>query len=62
PGGKTAHLLESADCTVTALDVDPARCARIHQTLERLGLQADVRAADAAQPASWWQGEPFDAI
>lgn len=62
PGGKTAHLLESADCTVTALDVDPVRCARIHETLERLGLQADVRAADAAQPASWWQGEPFDAI
>ncbi len=62
PGGKTAHLLESADCAVTALDVDPARCTRIHQTLARLGLQADVRAADAAQPASWWQGEPFDAI
>ncbi len=62
PGGKTAHLLEIADCAVTALDVDPVRCARIHQTLQRLGLQAQVLAADAARPGDWWQGEPFDAI
>jgi len=62
PGGKTAHLLELVNCAVTALDVDPARCARIHQTLERLGLQAQVQAADAAQPQQWWSGEPFDAI
>ncbi|MDP1534261.1 MAG: 16S rRNA (cytosine(967)-C(5))-methyltransferase RsmB, partial [Rubrivivax sp.] len=62
PGGKTAHLLETADCLVTALDVDPVRCTRIHQTLERLGLQAQVLVADAARPADWWQGEPFDAI
>jgi len=62
PGGKTAHLLETADCAVTALDIDPARCTRIHQTLARLGLQATVVAADAARPAGWWQGEPFDAI
>jgi len=62
PGGKTAHLLEFADCHVTALDIDPARCARIRQTLARLGLQAEVVAADAAQPHAWWQGTPFDAI
>ncbi len=62
PGGKTAHLLEMADCAVTALDVDPARCMRIHQTLTRLGLHATVVAADAARPADWWQGEHFDAI
>ncbi len=66
PGGKTAHLLETADCDVTALDVDPARCARIEATLARLGLQANVIAGDAAQPAQrWYQasgGRPFDAI
>ncbi len=62
PGGKTAHLLEFADVQVTALDVDPARCERIRQTLHRLGLEAKVVAADAAEPASWWDGEPFDAI
>ena len=66
PGGKTAHLLEMSAARVTALDVDPARCERIHQTLQRLGLTAQVIAADAAQPHTWWpqqcQGEPFDAI
>jgi 16S rRNA (cytosine967-C5)-methyltransferase len=62
PGGKTAHLLELGDADVTALDVDPARCERIHETLRRLGLQARVVAADAAQPSAWWDGEPFDAI
>lgn len=62
PGGKTAHLLEIADCHVTALDVDPARCQKIHQTLDRLGLKAEVLAADAANPSTWWNGHLFDAI
>ncbi len=62
PGGKTAHLLEIADCEVTALDIDPARCQRISETLQRLGLQAKVVAADAADPSAWWDGELFDAI
>ncbi|MBX3656395.1 MAG: 16S rRNA (cytosine(967)-C(5))-methyltransferase RsmB [Ramlibacter sp.] len=62
PGGKTAHLLELADADVTALDIDPARCDRIHDTLSRLGLTARVLAADAGRPADWWDGVPFDAI
>jgi 16S rRNA (cytosine967-C5)-methyltransferase len=62
PGGKTAHLLELADVEVTALDIDPVRCERIHETLQRLGLQARLIVADAGLPASWWDGEPFDAI
>lgn len=62
PGGKTAHLLERADLDLLALDVDPRRCERIHQNLQRLGLQAEVRAADAGEPAGWWDGRPFDAI
>ena len=62
PGGKTAHLLELCDAQVTALDVDPRRCERISQTLARLGLRARVLAADAGQPATWWDGQPFDAI
>jgi 16S rRNA (cytosine967-C5)-methyltransferase len=62
PGGKTAHLLELADCELTALDVDALRCERIGQTLQRLGLQAKVVTADAAQPAQWWDGQQFDAI
>ncbi|QBM30279.1 16S rRNA (cytosine(967)-C(5))-methyltransferase RsmB [Hydrogenophaga pseudoflava] len=62
PGGKTAHLLERADLDLLALDVDPRRCERIHQNLQRLGLQAEVRAADAGEPSGWWDGRPFDAI
>jgi 16S rRNA (cytosine967-C5)-methyltransferase len=62
PGGKTAHLLEYADCDVTALEVDPARCERIHQTLQRLGLHASVRVADAAEVGDWWDGQLLDAI
>lgn len=62
PGGKTAHLLETADCDVTALEIDPERAQRIHQTLQRLGLQAAVVVADAAVPSSWWNGQPFNAI
>ena len=62
PGGKTAHLLELADLDVLALDSDPARLTRVHDTLARLGLTARTVAADAANPAAWWDGQPFDAI
>lgn len=62
PGGKTAHLLEFADVTVTALDIDAQRCQRIHDNLQRLGLSAQVLAADAADLPSWWQGQNYDAI
>jgi 16S rRNA (cytosine967-C5)-methyltransferase len=62
PGGKTAHLLEWADLDLLALDVDERRCTRIHDNLQRLGLQAEVRCADAARPADWWDGRAFDAI
>jgi 16S rRNA (cytosine967-C5)-methyltransferase len=63
PGGKTAHICELARrASVLALDVDPARCERIRQNLQRLDLQAQVRAADAAETAAWWDGQPFDAI
>ena len=62
PGGKTAHLLERADAQVTALEMDPGRARRIDETLARLGLQAEVRVADAGIPSSWWTGAPYDAI
>ena len=62
PGGKTAHLLELADLDVLALDTDPARLTRVHDTLARLGLAARTLAADAGAPAAWWDGRPFDAI
>lgn len=63
PGGKTCHILELApNASVTALDKDPARLTRVHDNLQRLGLKAHVEAADAAEPASWWSGKPFDRI
>lgn len=65
PGGKTAHLLEIADCDVTALDIDATRCDLIHQTLNRIGLSAKVIVADAAKPETWFDPQKdalFDAI
>jgi len=63
PGGKAAHLLErDPSLRVLALDIDPRRVRRMQEAFARLQLDADARAADAARPASWWDGNPFDAI
>ncbi len=62
PGGKTAHLLELAELDLLALDSDPLRLARVQDTLNRLQLRAELKAADARQPSAWWDGRPFDAI
>jgi 16S rRNA (cytosine967-C5)-methyltransferase len=62
PGGKSAHILERADVALTALDVDPGRCALIARNLERLGLTATIRAADCTRLETWWDGEPFERI
>ena len=62
PGGKTAHMLELADCRVTALESDPERAPRINDNLSRLGLTAQVTVCDAADTAHWWDGTPFDAV
>jgi len=62
PGGKSAHILEDADVRLIALDSDARRLPRIVENLTRLGLAADVRAGDAAEPKAWWDGRPFDRI
>lgn len=62
PGGKTAHLLELADCEVTALDIDARRCERIAQNLQRLGLRAHILVGDAGRPNDWWDGRLYDGI
>jgi 16S rRNA (cytosine967-C5)-methyltransferase len=63
PGGKTAHLLElQPDLQLTALDADAQRLTRVQDNLNRLGQSATLKSADARQPASWWDGQPFDAI
>jgi 16S rRNA (cytosine967-C5)-methyltransferase len=62
PGGKCAHILESADVEVTALDADASRAARIAPGLARLGLAANVRAADCTALDAWWDGRAFDRV
>ena len=62
PGGKSAHILESADVALTALDTDPARARRITENLARLGLAAEVKTADCRNLDAWWDGRPFDRI
>ena len=76
PGGKTTHLLELADCRVTALDLGEARLRPVRENLARLGLgqpggpghpggpglPAQVLAGDARRPQDWWDGQPFDRI
>ena len=62
PGGKSAHILELAEVSLTALDVDPKRAARIAPNLDRLGLRAAVKIGDAAQAEAWWDGTAFDRI
>ena len=65
PGGKSAHLLErDPSLQLLALDVDPRRLARIRDTFARTGVgaAAQVKAADAADVASWWDGQLFDAV
>lgn len=62
PGGKTAHLLECTLCDLVALDHDAVRLQRVQENLQRLGLQAQLIAGDAAHPETWWSGAPFDRI
>ena len=65
PGGKSAQALESGHFgEVVALDRDPLRLERVHETLARLDLaeRATVLAADAADTDAWWDGEPFEAV
>ena len=58
PGGKTAQLA-AAGAVVTSVDRNPARLARLRDNLARLGLSAELVAADIA---TWRPSQPFDAI
>jgi len=62
PGGKTSHILETADVEVTAIDPDDERRARMARNLDRLRLHATLIAADCTRLAGWWNGERFDRI
>ena len=61
PGGKSGHILETADVDLTSVDADPQRLARVGDNLGRLGLAARLVAAEA-QDSGWWDGKQFDRI
>lgn len=63
PGGKTGHLLETADIKLDAIEKDPIRAKRIYENLERLGLDADVKVADVGKIEEWHKaGKLYDRI
>ena len=64
PGGKTCHILESQPDLgrVVALDLEQRRVVRVDENLQRLGLKAEMIAADASDLAQWWDGKSFDRI
>ena len=64
PGGKTCHILEYSPTikSMTAIDIEATRLERVTENLQRLNLQANVVAADAATPEKWWDGQLFDRI
>jgi len=63
PGGKTCHILESAeDLNVTAIDLEEKRLVRVTENLERLNLAAKTIACDANDIDTWWDGKLFDRI
>ena len=74
PGGKTAHILERANVTLTALDNDPLRLDKVRQTMQRLARTfagdtphepqplVELKTANANQTDKWWDGQMFDRI
>jgi 16S rRNA (cytosine967-C5)-methyltransferase len=63
PGGKTCHLLEaSPGIQLIAVERYPNRLRRIQENLDRLQLECRLVVADAADTASWWDGQLFDRI
>ena len=62
PGGKAAHLLETTNIELVALDKDEERLKRVRENLQRLELNAQVICGDAAKPKHWWDGKAFDRI
>jgi 16S rRNA (cytosine967-C5)-methyltransferase len=64
PGGKTALMAEREPDLqkLLAVDIDPNRLGRVRENLARGSLNAEVIMGDAAEPAKWWDGVPFDRI
>ncbi len=74
PGGKTAHMMERANVTLTALDNDATRLDKVRATMQRLARtfigespyaaqpMIELKTANANQVDKWWDGQPFERI
>lgn len=63
PGGKTLHLLEKEnDIDLLAIDIEESRLEKVQENLDRTQLKAQLLAANAFEPSSWWDKKPFDRI
>ncbi|WP_285422115.1 16S rRNA (cytosine(967)-C(5))-methyltransferase RsmB [Pseudomonas sp. efr-133-TYG-23] len=64
PGGKTCHILEVEKdlAQVVAVDLEAKRLVRVRENLARLGLSAELIAADGRDTATWWDGKAFQRI
>ncbi|KTC36778.1 16S rRNA methyltransferase [Pseudomonas sp. ABAC61] len=64
PGGKTCHILEAepALAGVVAVDLEAKRLVRVRENLDRLGLDAQLIAADGRDTQAWWDGKLFQRI
>lgn len=63
PGGKAAHILErTPQAMLTALDISAPRLERVRENFTRLGLTGMIVQGDAARPADWWDGQPYERI
>lgn len=64
PGGKTAHIYETQPGLemLVAVEADGGRLALLNDTLQRLGIDAEVIQADTGNTSAWWDNRPFDRI
>ncbi len=64
PGGKTALIAEREPnlASLAAVDIDSQRLVRVQENLARGNLRAEIIVNDAATPAAWWNGVPFERI
>lgn len=64
PGGKTCDILETEPGiqSLLALDLEPERLRRVQENLDRLQLNAELKAGDGRDTKLWWDGQPFDRI
>ena len=62
PGGKTVHILETANVDLTAVDIDAGRLEKVKQNLHRCRHTARLLVGDAKEAKAWWDGQPYDRI